>query len=151
MLPEPWATVMVWAGVIVIIVVMLRLSRVRRRKLEESRGNAAGESPEARLKATMEELSVKLLEMSRSLNAQLDTKMRALGALLTKADETAARLERLLAEKRETPACESPTRFDDIYRLADEGKGAAEIARLKNLQSGEVELILNLRRKKGGG
>jgi len=149
-LPDLLGVLMVLAGLIVIVVMLRRMPRLRS-KISERRKTPADESAQAGLKATMEELAVQLHEMSRALNARLDTKMRVLDALLAKADEAVARLERLLAEKSEASASQSESRFADVYRLADEGKGYPEIARLKNLQPGEVELILNLRQKKERG
>jgi len=137
------------AGVVILIVVVLRIPRVRaRQRKEEQQTQPAAETPNVRLRRTMEELAVQLHEMSREVNAQLDTKMCAIDSLLRRSEEVAARLEALLRQASSAGVVSTPTdRYDDIYRMADDGKTPKEIARLKDLQPGEVELILNLRRR----
>ena len=43
-----------------------------------------------------------------------------------------------------------PPRFEEVYRLADEGADAAAIAERTDFERGEVELILSLRRPRAG-
>ena len=43
-----------------------------------------------------------------------------------------------------------PPRFEEVYRLADEGVDAAAIAEGTDFERGEVELILSLRRPRAG-
>jgi len=143
-------TLMMVAGIIVLIVTILRIPQARRRKQEakEHRVKRAVQSPEAKLRRTMEKLLVEIHELSREMNARIDTKMRAFEALLRRAEEVAARLEAATyaaGEPRGEAAASS--RHEEIYRLADEGKSIEEIARLSGEHPGEIELILNLRRR----
>ncbi|MHC4178596.1 MAG: DUF6115 domain-containing protein [Planctomycetota bacterium] len=106
---------------------------------------------------------VQMHETARELSAQLDSKMRALQALIAEADRAAARLEAAAAKspddlRQPAPSDPQPTtqaealksarrRQEEIYTLADYGLDAAEIARRVGSPVGEVELILGLREK----
>lgn len=76
-----------------------------------------------------------------------ETKVAAPPENVVAADEVAA----LQTFSAETPAPPPPTpprldeRHAEIYSLADEGKGANEIARILQRPAGEIELILALR------
>ncbi len=116
------------------------------------------------MKRDMESLLVEIQEMARGINAQFDTKFAKLDALLRDADERIAKLEQLTAQagrpaidvtvddngtRRETPAAEpSPDdNHNEIYSLADAGKTAVEIAKETGHNTGEIELILALRKR----
>ena len=111
---------------------------------------------------------VELLETSRSLNAQVDTKIRVLNRLVKDAEEQAGRLEKLLAESRgaapaagapavnETDASGAGVRPDPggsrprltelqerMLRLHSEGRSLAEIARATALSTIEVGFALD--------
>jgi hypothetical protein len=115
----------------------------------------------------MEELTVQLQQVARQINSQIDTRFAKLEACIGDADQRIERLERLLRragghEGVDVTVSDQPTsapgqtpdrdsiRIDpmhrEIYRLADEGKPPPEIARQLGRTTGEVELILNLRR-----
>ncbi|MDR3078245.1 MAG: hypothetical protein LBV15_05745 [Planctomycetota bacterium] len=127
-----------------------------------------------RYRAPADKAIVELLETSRSLNAQVDTKIRVLNRLVKEAEEQAGRLEKLLAESRgAAPApvggsaasgAEPPggrigvrpeagagrsrlTELQErIRRLHSEGRSLAEIARATALSTTEVGFALdNLR------
>ncbi len=111
---------------------------------------------------------VELLETSRSLNAQVDTKIRVLNTLIKEAETQTARLEKLLAEARGETAdkgtgeaaasqrrrtgvsgrggAASPagrTELQErIFVLRREGKSLPEIARATNLSTTEVRFAL---------
>jgi hypothetical protein len=111
---------------------------------------------------------VELLETSRALNAQVDTKIRVLNRLVKDAESCAARLESMLADARavrELPSAASapapvpesaaeppPPQPDErkfmsdlherIHRLRAEGRDSAEIAKATNLSTTEVEFIV---------
>jgi hypothetical protein len=117
----------------------------------------------------MQNLLVELSEMTRQMNAQLDTRAAKLEVLLKQADERIAALQRLNGSSSNGPqatSSEPPVqdltatyepppveraplpldpRHEEIYALADQGHGAKEIATRLNRPSGEVELILALR------
>jgi hypothetical protein len=98
---------------------------------------------------------VELAEMARQVSAQLETRAARLQELLDRADQTIARLERLTGRAaHDAPAADSsaptaappePPAHAEVYRLADGGLGAAEIATRLDRPRGEVELILALR------
>jgi len=119
----------------------------------------------------VDQWEVRMHETARHLMGQLDSKMRALQALIAEADRAAARLEAVLGEPDKPPrrvdraeglASVPPTspappaapktphqpaesRREEIYTLADYGYDAPEIARRVGSAVGEVELVLRLR------
>ena len=112
----------------------------------------------------MQNLLVELSEMARQMNAQVDTRATRLQELIKQADERIAELKKVEDEPPEpkdisappqaepeppveasSPAAELDPRHAEIYSLADQGKGAHEIATRLGRPSGEVELILALR------
>ena len=116
----------------------------------------------------MQNLLVELSEMARQMNAQVDTRAAKLQELIKQADERIAELKKLEGDPPEpkefirppdptspappepqveasSPAAELDPRHAEIYTLADQGKGANEIATRLGRPSGEVELILALR------
>jgi len=119
------------------------------------------------VKQDMEELAVQLQQVARQINSQIDTRFAKLESCIADADQRIERMERLLrragghegvdvtVSDQSTP---SPDQAEDrnsiridpmhreIYRLADEGKPPPDIARQLGRTTGEVELILNLRR-----
>ena len=111
---------------------------------------------------------VELLETSRSLNAQVDTKIRMLNRLVKEAETAAAHLEKILAETRgqEVPPAEQPKTGENgasresgrkpapartfvselqerVYRLKEEGRNVAEIAKATNLSTTEVRFAID--------
>ena len=153
---QPYA-VMVGLLLITFSLVMNLRKRARaaaagRRDLGRARRPAADE--EKPVRRSMEQLLVELQGISRQINAQLDTKMRALTQLTDEARREIERLERLLEEARAGPSRASapgPTaaaldpRHRRVYELADAGLTAVQIARQTGQPVGEVELILSLR------
>jgi hypothetical protein len=107
----------------------------------------------------METLLVDLTEMARQVTAQLDTRSAKLEALIRQADERIASLRGGIAgglrepvnddQRGESCAAEAipDPRHAEVYALADQGRAAREIAAALNRPSGEVELILALRRQ----
>jgi len=121
------------------------------------------------LKQDMEELTVQLQQVARQINSQIDTRFAKLEACIADADQRIERLERLLRragghDAVDVTVSDQPTPLSDqagdrdtiridpmhqeIYRLADQGKSPPEIARELGRTTGEVELILNLRRNR---
>jgi len=114
----------------------------------------------------MQNLLVELSEMSRQISGQIDTRAARLQELIAQADERIATLRRL-GDVGGPPAPSAPTlvthddsqdttgpipidpRHAEIYSLADQGQGAREIASRLGRPSGEIELILALRRRTG--
>ena len=159
---------------VVVAVTTLVLISTRRRMRERqptlkdyTRQQRARLRDQQHLKQDMEELTVQLQQVARQINSQIDTRFAKLETCIADADQRIERLERLLRRAgghegvdvtvSDHPA-PSPSQAEDrnsiridpmhreIYRLADEGKPPPEIARQLGRTTGEVELILNLRR-----
>jgi hypothetical protein len=106
----------------------------------------------------MQNVLVELSNMSRQITAQLDTRAAKLEALIREADEKIAAMQSVPASPAPTspawaPLMDAPDsrppsdpRHAQVYALADEGRSSMEIAQQLNRPSGEIELILALRR-----
>jgi len=107
-------------------------------------------------------MMVELEELTRRFSAQLDNKSTRLEQLIKEADERIEQLNRAgtsssSPDPREAAssngsADDPPAEPDDpltrdVYRLADDGNDATEIARQLDEHIGKVELILALRQK----
>jgi len=163
---------------IILVAVSLIIVATRRRAAdragsprEYAREQIARLREEHAVKSDMESLLVQLTELSREINAQIDTRFAKLEQAIADADERIAALEALLrraagienvdvvvtddgVSETETKRPESieaepaDPRYTRIYELADQGLSAVEIAQQVGQTAGEVELILNLRRGK---
>lgn len=105
-------------------------------------------------------------ELAQRLASMLDAKAERLEALLVRADESIARLERAEADAggvapggaggeapgdaRLAVASKAKEEIEqahrEVYELADRGMSVLEISRRVNRPTGQVELILSLRR-----
>jgi hypothetical protein len=106
----------------------------------------------------MQNVLVELSNMSRQITAQLDTRAAKLEALIREADEKIAAMQSASASPApmspalspliDVPDSRAPSdpRHAQVYALADEGRNSMEIAQQLNRPSGEIELILALRR-----
>ena len=104
----------------------------------------------------MQNVLVDLSAMSRQITAQLDTRAAKLEALIREADEKIALMKSVqssalppsgLAFQVDSPEPPpSDPRHAQVYALADQGRSSMEIAQQLNRPSGEIELILALRR-----
>jgi hypothetical protein len=118
------------------------------------------------LERDMQSLLVELHDMARQMTAQIETRAARLELLIQEADRQIARLAALeappgaapepaAAEPGRTPmrlvtdsADPNTQRHADIYRLADEGLDARQIAQRLARPAGEIELLLALRRQR---
>ena len=109
---------------------------------------------------------LELDQLSRQIHGRIDTKLARLDALMRDADIRIERLSELIRAAKDGPANEitlanenphavHPAKSDvesdrhaDIYRLADGGQPPARIAEKVGKTTGEIELILALRRTK---
>ena len=137
-----WAGVLVLAGLIAIVFTLGRLIKKHSTRdaeagpgLPRPRGYA---DAEARLKETAERLTAEIEGVARESRAEVETRVRVLAELLARAD---AAIGKLPNEEPVPP----PPRFEEVYRLADEGLDAAAIAGRTSFERGEVELILGIR------
>lgn len=99
----------------------------------------------------MQNVLVDLSEMARQITAQLDTRAAKLEALIREADEKIAAMKSPPSApppRAEPAAPELPgdPRHAQVYALADQGRSSNEIAQQLHRPSGEIELILALRR-----
>jgi hypothetical protein len=101
----------------------------------------------------LDDLLVELQELSRRISAEIDTRFVKLEAAMRDADRRIAVLHRLSRQAGQNAAQEDASgsahdaRHTVIYELADAGFSPIEIARDLGRTPGEVELILNLRKK----
>lgn len=114
-----------------------------------------GRKPAVRTVAT--DVGDDLAELGERLAGELDRRAARLEVLIAEADRRIATLDRAtsraLTEPKPahhpappaTPAHLDPS-FGEIYRLADEGQTPVDIARRTQRPTGQIELILNLRR-----
>lgn len=162
---SPWPGMLMAAGaVILLFIIMTNL----RKKV--SRRQAAHVDPREQVEETRQsnalrndtrQMMVELEDLTRRFGAQLDAKSTKLERLLDEADEKIAQLRELIERPptqasgampaRELPAQAEPEELNplakDVYKLADDGKSAADIARELGEHVGEVELILALRQQ----
>ncbi|MCK4660168.1 MAG: DUF2802 domain-containing protein [Phycisphaerae bacterium] len=113
---------------------------------------------EAEVKGDMEALLAQIHEVARQMSAQLDTKFCKLERAIRDADERIARLDRIARMVEGKPVCDitvendagnADERYTQVHKLSDAGLPPVEIAKQTNLTTGEIELILALRRKTG--
>jgi len=153
--------VIVVALLLVFIAAMMIGARQKLKRLSAAAPPPAIDVRQVRdIRGVVDRLLVEMEEISREMNARLDTKMAALEELIRQADQRLARLESLpsgpptgaaaaepkpAASPEPAPPPEPPSRYDSIYDLADQGLSASEISHRTGKPAGEVELILNLR------
>ncbi len=116
---------------------------------------------------------VEMLEMSRTLNAQIDTKIRVLNRLVKDAEDKTAALQKMLTQAgfaldngvpEQNVSCETAKQagksisgrsnrsdtgafmselHERIHLLHNQGKTAAEIAKATNLSTTEVRFVID--------
>ena len=142
----PWG-VYALIGVIGLLVVLVLPRRLARRSKALPR-QARSETDE--LRRSMQELLIQLQEVSREVNASLDTKMIALNELIQEAETKIRHLQGLLpvAPPREAVSAEpSPPAGQAgrnetetmVVRLAEAGRTELEIAQETGIPHGEIE------------
>jgi hypothetical protein len=163
-LPVPLVVaVVVGLSLLVVVMTRRRLGRVTPtapRRRHDAPASAAGSSASRRdVHEGMRELMLELEQLSREVNSQVDTRLRALNLLVQEADQKIKELRLLqgrqggpgpsrhLPPPREAPHPEeTDARYARVYELASAGRSVVEIAREMEMMTGEVELILALRR-----
>ncbi len=172
--PPSLQTMAMVVGLLLIIGLVLWNTQKKRRAAEKrggrelTRETVRGVAGQGALKDDMQRLLAELLETTRDIEAQLETKFRKLDVLVGEADEKIAELKHMLdaAEKPKgkKPAARKSARtigkqdhsaddapvaieHESVYRLADEGLDSRQIAVELDKSVGEIELILALRKK----
>lgn len=165
-----WEVGLLIVGIMFIIAAMFSLGRSRRKSAS---GNLTARDALERAKQKqevrndLESLMVDLEQMARRLSAQLDAKTMQVEKANREADERIAQLEALKAElvrpttiasrveqgssdsslhAHDQPPADADPLTREVYALADQGRGPADIARELKEHQGKVELILALRR-----
>ena len=136
------AGVLVLAGLIAII---FTLGRLIKKHAPRDAGAGPGLVPgrvdaitEARMREIADRLMTEIESLGRESRGEVETRARVLAELLARAD---AVIDGLEGAKPVPP----PPRFEEVYRLTDEGLDAASIAERTSFERGEVELILGIR------
>ncbi len=152
--PAPVADAPVWAGAAMVLGAALVAWAVRWKMGKKKQGTIMkhdrGTEVDRELVADMKELTERLAE-------ELDRKAARLEKLIAAADERVRRLEaglvretRVVEVKPEARRRESGSGLEsahrEVYELADAGLSALEIATKLGQPTGQVELILNLRK-----
>lgn len=155
---------------VLILVVISLLLIVTRRRLRESRNSPRAYAreqihrirEERHVNHEVQDVMVELQQLSRQINAQIDTKFAKLESAIRSADDRIDRLTRLLRQTDgqptldvtvadNAPAVDPAPRPHStrrlIYQLADAGRTPIEIARELATTTGEVELVLALRQE----
>lgn len=153
---------LIGVAIIALLFMMMSMRRWQQRVQRPRREHAPVPRPqpaEQEMQRDLESLMVELQELSRKISAEIDTRFVKLEAAMRDADRRIAVLNRLVRGQEAGPVAEAPpmgegaagTEIDNrhqvVYELADAGFSAVEIARDLGKTPGEVELILNLRRK----
>lgn len=159
---------LIGAGVFAMFFVMFSMRRWQQRAQQPRRESPPLFRPqpgEREMQRDLEALMVELQELSRKISAEIDTRFVKLETAIHDADRRIAVLNRLSRGQEAPPLppvgapsaglgngavsadVAADTRHQVVYELADAGFNAVEIARDLGKTPGEVELILNLRRK----
>ena len=144
------APAMIVVGVLVLaVILMVSLRRGRPRPEIESPHDIVERAKAAAERPTAENAAVELLELTRRLSAQLDTKAARLEQLIDDAQQIIDAMQPERAAEA-PPASSEPASPDDhftanVYRMADDGRSPVEIAQALDEQVGKVELVLALR------
>jgi hypothetical protein len=170
---------LLFAGVLAIMMLLtisMRRRTQQRMQLPTTRARERLEELTAQrnVRDEMEQLLGELQDLSRKINAQIDTKFAKLETAIRDADERIAELRRLsgvspddagdqaspppagherlsvvLGEDAEPDATDAASRTEHarVYAMADAGQSAVEIAQSLGRPTGEIELILSLRPK----
>jgi hypothetical protein len=155
---------------IVVAVSVMMIISARRRRLQDANSPRAYAREqitrlreEAEIKDNLEAVIVQVQDVTRQLNAQLDTKFCRLEQVIRDADARIAELDRLVRMTEGRPACDvtvddrnrtpapaeavGKSAYARVYALADAGYSPVDIAAQTGQGTGEIELILALRRK----
>ncbi len=158
-------------GVVLLVFIMMRMSARKSRQSgstpqSHTRDHLAKLKEEHGVKGDMRELMVELQELSRDINAKIDTRFAKLEVSIRTADERIDILNRLLRTADGRPTIDTVVSEDGqapllppeqpqvgraeppharIYDLADGGRNSIQIARETGKTPGEIELILSLR------
>jgi hypothetical protein len=145
-----------------------RIVDLRRRSgADSARERYSGLQKEAEAKHDVEQVMLELEKLSRQIHGRIDTKLARLETLIRDADQRIERLSRLaeapgggaglevtLDHEEPRPTPKTGEVGEDwhaaVYRAADGGMSAVQIAQEVGRTTGEVELLLALRKTRSG-
>ena len=152
-------------GLTVLMISTYRRTRERRFQPRLSaRERYAEREKEAKATRDVEQVMLELDQLARQIHGRIDTRYAKLEAVIRDADERIDKLSRLVrgakgdttidvtldAEDPREPATspngDAESRHAAVYKLADGGLSAAEIGQEVGKTTGEIELILALRK-----
>ena len=163
-MPEPLQYGIAAVGILFIIMAMFSLGRSRKRTAagrESARDHIDRARRKQGVRDELEALMVDINRMARDLGGQLDAKIIRIEKANQEADQRIAQLQALRDELSSPSTLNNPagngatnaqanapdtdplTR--QVYALADNGKGPADIAEELDEHVGKIELILALR------
>jgi len=168
------AVPMLTCAIIIAVTVMVVITRRRYAQSRQRTNPPARElyeqlKNETGAKRELEALMMELDELARQLMGRLDSRFAKLEATIKDADERIDRLNRMIRAKNghaaldvtvdedgsegltsigkvESQSRETNDPHAEVYRLADQGLTPVEIATKVGRSTGEIELILSLRR-----
>lgn len=168
------AVPMLTCAIIIAVTVMVVITRRRYAQSRQRTNPPASElyeqlKNETGAKRELEALMMELDELARQLMGRLDSRFAKLEATIKDADERIDRLNRMIRAKNghaaldvtvdedgsegltsigkvESQSRETNDPHAEVYRLADQGLTPVEIATKVGRSTGEIELILSLRR-----
>ena len=151
------STILAVIGMGLLIAIMLRRwSRIRRQRHtskspiehvprpKDETGQPLANAPDDALR-----WQVEMHETARDLKGELDSKMGALQQLIGMARTESDRLEAAIARAEQLGIDTSGPPLDEIYRLADQGHDAAQIAQRVSVSLDQIESALRSRKKDG--
>jgi hypothetical protein len=157
---EPFISVNTMAGAAMVVGLLLIAYAWRRNVLAKGRVQVAKAAPKAEVPPA---ITADMTELTEELLARLDAKASQVEALTIRLETLLAEAERRVGELQQTRATpetdrssrsrsleqdsgEGDSSHRDVYALADQGLRPVDIARKLERPTGQVELILNLRR-----
>jgi hypothetical protein len=144
-----------WAAIVLAILTILyaALRPMFRKKDPLAKPPAFGSLAQQRaVERQMQNVLVEMSEMARKITAQIDTRAAKLEELIRQADERISAMKAQGTNHSQSPSPpteeipEADPRHAQVYALADQGHTCKDIAQRLNRPSGEIELILALRR-----
>jgi hypothetical protein len=165
------STMMALGAALLLGMTLLRMSRRRRPSAPEPT-LAERSATIVRSSSLADESEARMHRTFRELNARLETKIHILNELIVEADRRLVQLREQTSTIRlhETPPAETPPMveaedapaetspgdesalpIEEIYSLSDRGLSAAEIAEKLDQSTGEIQLVLGLRRRRKSG
>lgn len=147
---EPTTAILTGIGMIAGSYIILKMSRARARRPGPTPRESLEQLREREeVEGNLQNLVIEIQDLTRKNIATLDTKMRMLQQLIIDADARIKALQGATAVPTAAPPPPAENSLHQrIFDLADRGFDAHRIGREMNMERGEVELVLGLRKMK---